>query len=127
MSDKSTIDQYLIDHLENSGWTRASYFSMTLGTGDLEHQNDNLRIRVKHISKANETLLELQPSGKGRIHLLLPSLGSPVRLVDILKSWQDRLSEGNLLEFMKEIQAAYPQVQADRTGTGDWATLSLGD
>lgn len=100
---------------------------MALGTGDLEHNNDRVRIRVKHVAKANETLLELQPAEKGRIHLLLHPMESPVCLVDVLKSWQDRISEADLIPFMKEIQAAYPNVEGDRSGDGNWAPLSLDD
>lgn len=126
MSEQSAVDQYLIDHLGEAGWTR-TFYSTLLGTGDLEHNNDRVRIRVTHAAKDHETLLELQPAGRARIHLLFHPMDSPERLVQVLTDWQDHISEADLITFMREIQVAYPNIMGDRSGEGDWAPLRLDD
>jgi hypothetical protein len=118
------VDQYLINHLSSAGWSRTSY-SQRLNTGDLEYDNGSLRLRVKHIAKKGSTLLEMQPKGRGRIHLRLEVDNSPDALVRVLIDWQDRLNEGVLPRFMRDIQTAYPNVMGDRTGSGEWAPLGI--
>jgi hypothetical protein len=120
------VDRFLIDSLSKEGWTRTLY-SLRLGTGDLEYDNGNARVRVKHSAKRGTTLLEMQPKNKGRIHLQLHLANSPEPLVEILLSWQARLDEASLPSFVRDIHVAYPDAEGDRTGSGEWAPLGLDD
>ncbi|WP_435599545.1 hypothetical protein [Streptomyces anulatus] len=107
----------IISRLKSSGWIMAAG-AETLGRAALTHDNGRIVIELEQDNEQREMILSLtSPNGRGVT--VYPVYGNSLEsTLDVLVSFQDRITPENFQEMIMELVTACPEVyiQEDEDG-----------
>ncbi|MEV7656872.1 hypothetical protein AB0O39_22140 [Streptomyces anulatus] len=108
----------IISRLKSSGWIMAAG-AETLGRAALTYENGRIVIELEQDNEQREMVLSLtSPDGRGVT--VYPVYGNSLEsTLDVLVSFQDRITPENFQEMLMELVTACPEVYIQEDEDGD--------